>query len=669
MATYSRTQTQTRTSSPILPSVDLGSIIVRSLETSLKDLDTGDSKDMSEAITDGINKSVIGKPSDPLSNKNRKNSAGNNINALTKEEKDFQKLKKKNLQDEEKQRKNTLKDMAKGYVDLFKNLESNLKGTFEKTFSAVATFTNNPLEGFDKGLQAVIKGSLGAVDKLMNTQIKLPGAKNDGSKEDKERLAPVTTLINEKSSKFEEQMKALIDDNKIGNEKISSNLVQLSNQIKTNERKGDGRHSQNVKEGAVKEKKRSADAEKISGGIAQTNLVLGTIGQTITMVALGIIAALIAAPIVLGRISEGILRLKEGFSHFMDVVIPDIVTKAKAWLGMMIENFIDGLTVKFKPVLNQIIKALMTVAHPLDKEKRNAAIVEAMGIEQQTYAEYAKNKDVVEDYDACKRSRKEQALREEQLGELQKKKSLFLEKKGVSDENELAEKGLSLDDEWLSIQQEMQQQKTMIDDLKNRRKKYLFKEYKINGKTITGMDFENADYTDKLDELRSVKQTVDGNLESETKKYQERVTQRESDYQETIAKGHGDNEFTHFLNRAYETDLIGALKSGTWSRHFDDKEKFVLTDEQRAEVQRRLDNKEYVPIGNFEQLAVKGRAVETSLTNLGGQLVHDVTVSTKEDPYKIKNESYQDIGGSKFNVQQKVDNTWVNYGNRNLAGK
>jgi hypothetical protein len=409
----------------MLPSLDLGSIIVKSLESSLNDLDE-EKKDgsISDSVTEGINKSVLAKSdaSLPAVKEEEKTfsakSESENQNFQKQKKKEVQtegELKKKNLKEEDKQRKNLFVTAIKGYSNLFKGLESNLKGTFEKTFSAVATFTSNPLEGLDRGLQAVIKGSLGAVDKLMNTQIKLPGAKNDGSKEDKERLAPVTTLINEKSSKFEEQIKTLIDDNKIGNEKINTNLVQLSNQLKMNDRKGDSRHSQNIKEGAIKEKKRSADAEKISGGIAQTNLVLGTVGQWVGMIGLAIVGAVALWPVIWTYLNKLWASLEKWGRETIFELPKKIGNYFSSWFPYVVDNISDFFQTLFGDWFKDI-KLFFTKI--FDKEAYQKEIASKYGMSVEEYENYKAVEDEKEKLDKLVSSSNEN---EAKLNEANKK--------------------------------------------------------------------------------------------------------------------------------------------------------------------------------------------------------------------------------------------------------
>jgi hypothetical protein len=633
----------------MLPSVDLGSIIVRSLETSLKDLDTRDSKDMSDAITEGINKSIIGKPNGPLSNKNGKNFAGNNINALTKEEKELQKLKKKNLQDEDKQRKSILKDMAKGYADLFKNLESNLKGTFEKTFSALNTFTNNPLEGFDKGLQAVIKGSLGAVDKVMNTQIKLPGSKSDGSKADKEKLAPVTTLINEKSAKFEEQMKALIDDNKSGNEKISSNLVQLSNQIKANERKGDGRHTQDVKEGAIKEKKRSSQADSINKGIATTNLTLGTIGQTITMVALGVLAFLATWPVIRGKVSELLLKAQEMFTKFFDVTLPNLVNKIKVWLPVLITDLVEKLKLMFKPALMEIKKLGINLNPFMKEADKKKALAEMSGMTAEQYEFYSGNSKAMEILDERKKLRETADAQKQITLAREAEYKNYLKEHGVKDIKELGAGGLfgiGATKEYKEAEALKNAYEKALGDQKSTlgRMSYTANEYvNVDGKKVRVVDLEkNEEYADtrkKFDEMNAI---LAGKSEADMEAYEADKEKRHAEAELKEKAKYEDLVFSHDLKQSYKSTMEEAMRTGVLKGR-------QLTPEQMGRLKDQYNSGEWRKWGKLEEDAAIAQVFTGAWGNTVGELGHNLAKSTAT-PYQGQNVAQGTVNGGNYTV-------------------
>lgn len=664
MATYTRTQTQVQnTASPIMPSVDLGSIIVRSLESSLKEIDNTDSKDLSSSITDGINNSVLGKQTGgPLSNISKSKSG--TVAALTKEEIALQKLKKKNIQDEDKERKNVLKNMAKGYSDLFKNLESNLKGTFDKTLGALNTFTNNPLEGFDKGLQSIIKGSLGAVDKLMNTKITLPGKGNEASKEDKQKLQPVTTLINEKSSQIEDQLKTLIDDNKAGNDKISSNLVQLSNQIRGNERKGEERHKGDVKEGAVKEKKRSSQAESINAGIATTNLTLGTIGQTITMVALAVVAALAAWPIVRGKIAELLLKAQEALTKFFEVTVPNLVNKLKVWLPILITDLVEKLKLMLKPALLEIKKLGINLNPFMKEEEKKKALAEMSGMTAEQYEFYSGNSKAMEILDERKKLKETADAQKTIYNERKIEYENYLREHGVKDIKELGAGGPF----GIGATKEYKEAKAYQDAMEAAQKEYgstlgklnytAQKNVMVDGKKVQVSALESgAQYEDirkKYDEMNAI---LAGKSESDEQLYEAEKTKRHAEGELKEKQMYEELSFKHDLKQSYQSTMEEAIKTGVLKGK-------KLTPEQMTRLKETYASGEWRKWGKWEEDAAISQIFLGEMGNTGTELKHNLIEST-ETSYQGQDVRTGTVNGGHYTV---VKNDYINVNSSTMAG-
>ena len=663
MATYSRTQTQTQTSSsPLMPSVDLGSIIVRSLETSLKEMDASDSTDLSKSITDGINNSVLGKQTGgPLANISKSKSS--NVTALSKEEIALQKLKKKNIQDEDKQRKNLLKDMAKGYADLFKNLKSNLEGTFDKTLGALNTFTNNPLEGFDKGLQSIIKGSLGAVDKLMNTKISIPGKNNGGSKEDKEKLAPVTTLITEKSSQIEEQLKTLIGDTKTGDDKISSNLVQLQNTIKNNERKGEDRHKGDVKEGAVKEKKRSAQAENINKGIATTNLTLGTIGQTITMVALAVVGFLATWPILRGKVAELLLKIQEKFTNFTEVIVPSWVNKIKVWLPILITDLVEKLKLMLKPALLEIKKLGINLNPFMKEEEKKKALAEMSGMTAEQYEFYSGNSKAMEILDERKKLRETADAQKQITLAREAEYKNYLKEHGVKDIKELGAGGLfgiGATKEYKEAEALKNAYEKALGDQKSTlgRMSYTADQYvNVDGKKVRVVDLEKkeeyADTRKKFDEMNAI---LAGKSEADMKAYEADKEKRHAEGQLKEQTELERLSFEHDLKQSYQSTMEDAMKTGVLKGR-------KLTPEQMGRLKEIYNSGKWRKWGKWEEDAAIAQVFTGAWGNTGKELTHNLVESTTT--------SYQGIDTSRGEINDAhyvVTSNTVNMNSAVLAG-
>ena len=625
MAVYSRNTASNISSSsnigPSIPSMDLGSIIVKSLETSLKDVDT-DSENLSQSITDGINKSVLGKKDDS------KNTAA----TILKAEQEIQKIKKKNEEDDDKRKKSFFKKMFDSYNSLFKNFESNLKGGFEKTFSSLSTFTENPLMGFDKGLQSVIKGALGTVDKIANAPLPSLKKKNKDKDAQEGELSSGSSLIGSQLN----QIAASTQSNLLISQQQNKNELKHNKDI---EKETKDNRKEDKKEGAIKEKKRSEDSEKINQGIGKTNLTLGSLVGKIAGIAIGSIL-----PILLGKGAELVLLVKEKIAGFISM-IPTYFQNLMNTFGTVIENLLIDLKQAFMPIIQKVGGALIkfTMIGKSEDEK-NKALAEFYGVSDKEYAEYERNKKTADAYSEYKSAQselpalleqREQAKADWEAYKKEHPRSLF--KSEAQRRYETLDKKISL------------KQGTIAQFEK---KKY----------TINGQEYYGSQITEEM--LGSSAETaakIQGNVAMSK---EQAKAQKQANWDKTNAENEArmlEGQFDFFLKDLTESQKQHFLETNTWTTSKRGKGKtYQLTPGQRE----RLINAPTREIGFLEKVEGAGGFVGTKLTNVGEQLHHDLHVDAL-DGFDAGKAHSAEVQKNDYNTMY-VNNT---FNSRTMSGK
>jgi len=630
MAVYSRNTASNISSSsnigPSIPSMDLGSIIVKSLETSLKDVDT-DSENLSQSITDGINKSVLGKKDDS------KNTAA----TILKAEQEIQKIKKKNEEDDDKRKKSFFKKMFDSYNSLFKNFESNLKGGFEKTFSSLSTFTENPLMGFDKGLQSVIKGALGTVDKIANAPLPSLKKKNKDKDAQEGELSSGSSLIGSQLN----QIAASTQSNLLISQQQNKNELKHNKDI---EKETKDNRKEDKKEGAIKEKKRSEDSEKINQGIGKTNLTLGSLVGKIAGIAIGIVAIGSILPILLGKGAELVLLVKEKIAGFISM-IPTYFQNLMNTFGTVIENLLIDLKQAFMPIIQKVGGALIkfTMIGKSEDEK-NKALAEFYGVSDKEYAEYERNKKTADAYSEYKSAQselpalleqREQAKADWEAYKKEHPRSLF--KSEAQRRYETLDKKISL------------KQGTIAQFEK---KKY----------TINGQEYYGSQITEEM--LGSSAETaakIQGNVAMSK---EQAKAQKQANWDKTNAENEArmlEGQFDFFLKDLTESQKQHFLETNTWTTSKRGKGKtYQLTPGQRE----RLINAPTREIGFLEKVEGAGGFVGTKLTNVGEQLHHDLHVDAL-DGFDAGKAHSAEVQKNDYNTMY-VNNT---FNSRTMSGK
>ena len=632
MAVYSRNTASNISSSsnigPSIPSMDLGSIIVKSLETSLKDVDT-DSENLSQSITDGINKSVLGKKDDS------KNTAA----TILKAEQEIQKIKKKNEEDDDKRKKSFFKKMFDSYNSLFKNFESNLKGGFEKTFSSLSTFTENPLMGFDKGLQSVIKGALGTVDKIANAPLPSLKKKNEDKDAQEGELSSRSSLIGSQLN----QIAASTQSNLLISQQQNKNELKHNNDI---EKETKDNRKEDKKEGAIKEKKRSEDSEKINQGIVKTNLTLGSLVGKIAGIAIGVVAIGSILPILLGKGAELVLLVKEKIAGFISM-IPTYFQNLMNTFGTVIENLLIDLKQAFMPIIQKIGGAFIkfTMIGKSEDEK-NKALAEFYGVSDEEYAEYDRNKKTADAYSEYKSAQSELPALREELAQAQA-------------DLEAYKKEHPYKNFWLGSEQQKRYDKLKADVASREKTVSKFEKKKY---TINGQEYYGSQITEEM--LGSSAETaakIQGNVAMSK---EQAKAQKQANWDKTNAENEArmlEGQFDFFLKDLTESQKQHFLETNTWTTSKRGKGKtYQLTPNQRE----RLINAPTREIGFLEKVEGAGGFVGTKLTNVGEQLHHDLHVDAL-DGFDAGKAHSAEVQKNDYNTMY-VTNT---FNSRTMSGK
>ena len=648
--------------------MDLGSIIVKSLETSLKDIDT-DSGDVSKSITEGINNSVLGKEAN-------KNGDSKNVAAtILKAEQEIQKIKKKNEEDDDKRKKSLLKKMFDSYMGLFKNVESNIKGGFEKTFSSLSTFTENPLMGFDKGLQNVIKSTLGTVDKIANTPLSAFKKKNNGEDEKEGILgSQLTNIGTSGSSLVNSQLEQIKTDTSsmaqtVG--KNSDNWGEFNKNEKEyndkTDKKNDNNRKEDKKEGAIKEKKRSEDSEKINSGIAKTNLTVGAILLAVGAIVLAGVAFAAVLPIIIGNLANVYLFLREKVGNFIQMIptyFQNLMTKA----GLLFEKFMVKIKTALAPMFNKLGETFLKVSLIGKKqEEKDRALAEFYGVSEEEYAAYSRNKEVagaITDYQKnmgeLTAARKEKASAEERLNEWLEKRGLTAEQAKNISEMGLWEGGSQDAEEYEALTDHIYVLNKSINKLEKSNNKILKKKYTTaEGETVTGGQIVTGGYSSSIQESIDVENKIRGNIQAENDKLMNEFEEKEEKALEEMAANTRAKQFEIFISDLTESQKQAFLKSGTWTTSkYGKGTTYQLTDEER----KMLEGASTRGLNTAEALVAKGGYVGQTGANIGNQLNHDLHISAldgynaNKDP--STNPRNQTVGGGNVlvnNVQNNIN--------------
>ena len=650
MAVYSRStgianSSQSSSNLPaVLPSMDLGSIIVKSLENTLKDVDTDD-KDPVKTIREGIDTSVLGKKDNakiPDFNK-----LYNQYMQLYKNEAALQKQR----QDLEKKR-------------VAQQKTANYDKQFDQALKSISTFAQNPLAGFDKGLQSIMKSAFGTVGKVMTKEFTIPKFWQKSDNAESKSLSPSSQV--EKSFgnlEFENQLNTIIGIlNKDKQEKVEEDEVEKSKEKKRNKE-----YEETKKEGVVREKARSKDAEKISTGITSTNLLVTSISSMLTKVGLTILGAAAIWPLLWGGINYLGVIVKDNLEHLIFSTIPTAIENFKAFIGTAFQVLVNNIKSAFMPIIQKIAIPLIKAVTPKDKE--NKAIADFLGISEEEYAKYSQNQDAA---DAYYKYQQAQNLRPELQDKLQATRAsmnAWLDERGLTYEaaNQLYGRGPADTQE----QKEFRQYREKVLNLQDKVKKQddimsgvLGKTYDVDGEEISGWELINpgSQYRAKIKESSGIKGLIEGNVES----YQERMKQENeqlwNNLDATKSQNKVTNEFDYFLKTAHASNLTEAINTGKWTTPLGYSAE--ATPEQIATMKKNLAEGKYRELSSMEKNAAIAPYFAGEWGNAVGSIGHAWLQSTKTE-YQGTNTAEQRVGQTPVNViQQNIDTVGTNMGGK-----
>ena len=338
MATYERNQGQIAASSntlPALPSKDIGSIIVRSLQNALT-ADSGDDDALPDKIAEGINRSVIanGQKKGGVAQNGEGNSKSPIDNLLKSGETARTKAYEKHLKKEEDAEKKARREREARDRAATKAFETTLRG--------LSTFAQNPLKGLDNTLQAGFKGLFKFGNNLMHKSL------GDINKDMKKAVGVVTAPAREVGNLVkgtfttaaavgkvvgggiakatgiglsQEEREAEIKKNspfKKTQKNADGTMTVVEgggkNQGKTFDASGkevskQDKDQKEAKEAKI-EKKRDQQAGAQLAETAKTNLTVGMIFGKLVALAIGLAAVAVLVPIIVGHLADLVLNFK-----------------------------------------------------------------------------------------------------------------------------------------------------------------------------------------------------------------------------------------------------------------------------------------------------------------------------------------------------------------------
>ena len=332
MAIYDRTQGQLPTTSqtmPALPSMDISSIIVRSLQTALEGADSED-KELSDQIADGINKSDLIKAQKGGVSKGESKSPIDDL--LSGGEKNRTKAYEKHLKKQEDLEKKARAERAAR--------DRAVEKAFDTTLRGLSTFAQNPLKGLDNALQAGFKGLFKFGNNLLHKTT--TDLKNDMKKMGATVTAPIRAVgkvgmgaitgamavgkvigggvakLAGKGGGLEKpaplDTDALLKKDGTKETKVAKVENKNAAAAKTEGQTKGEKDAKEAKEGKV-EKKRDKQAGDQLAAVQSTNLTVGMIFGKIAAFAVGFAAIALLFPIIVGKISDLIITIKRGFKE------------------------------------------------------------------------------------------------------------------------------------------------------------------------------------------------------------------------------------------------------------------------------------------------------------------------------------------------------------------
>ena len=273
---------------PALPSKDISTILVRSLQNALSADSGGGDDELPDKIAEGINRSdlVGGQKKGGVAQNGEGNAKSPIDNLLKGGETARTKAYEKHLKKEEDAEKKARQERL--------IRDRNIEKAFDTTLRGLSTFAQNPLKGLDNALQAGFKNLFKFGDKLLNTSVK--DVANGIVK-------PFKNIKNG-------AMNAITTTVAVG-KVMGGGIARLAGKSGVNkggETKQE-KDEKSAKEGKV-EKKRDQQAKDQLAETAKTNLTVGMIFAKIALVVAAIAAIAVLVPIIVGKLADLVLSFK-----------------------------------------------------------------------------------------------------------------------------------------------------------------------------------------------------------------------------------------------------------------------------------------------------------------------------------------------------------------------
>lgn len=336
MAVYDRNDTNLpAVSSSQLPSVDVSSILIKSLQTAMGNVPS-ENEDLADQITEGINNSDLVKK--------KKSDAGKSGNSNS----PIDALLKSNNESEKKQEKannDYLIRKEKRELALLDKQEKLLEKQINTAMKAANTFSKNPLKGFNDFLENGIKKGFGSLFKLSHKTLgEISNDAKKGFKSVTSTLAMPAKVIGTGFATIKNlvtsQSSSLVKSGNVKNAVKTSQEEAKAVELKEKEKEV----KQEAKEANI-EKKRDAQANENAKSNLLMNTSLAKIVGSVAAVALAAGLIYTGAPIAYAHLNDTIIGIKQGFIKFGAVVESFFKTLGPRAKSMAIE-LLSGISLR-----------------------------------------------------------------------------------------------------------------------------------------------------------------------------------------------------------------------------------------------------------------------------------------------------------------------------------
>lgn len=336
MAVYDRNDTNLPVaSSSQLPSVDVSSILIKSLQTAMNNVPS-ENNDLADQITEGINNSDLVKQ--VKSDVGKSTNSNSPLDVLLKSNNE-------SVKKQEKANNDYLLRKEKRELTLLEKQEKLLEKKVDTAMKEANTFSKNPLKGFNDFLENGIKKGFGSLFKLSHKTLgEISNDAKTGFKSVTSTLAMPAKLIGTGFATIKNlvtsQSSSLVKSSNVKDAVKTSQEEAKAVELKEKEKEV----KQETKEANV-EKKRDAQAAELAKSNMLVNTSLAKIVGSVATVALGFGLIYTGWPIAYAHIKDTIIGIKQGFIKFGAVVESFITTLGPRAKSMAVE-LLSGISLR-----------------------------------------------------------------------------------------------------------------------------------------------------------------------------------------------------------------------------------------------------------------------------------------------------------------------------------